>query len=98
MGFTEQYAVAQDVGFIGRVAIAISQAAIAINGELASTPHAAQRGALAVKVLTEPPLQWARIFAFGVAADETITTGSTDAAIFARVSAIWNDYALAHTA
>lgn len=90
--WTAQSVLAVNVDFVSRVKMATVAAAIAITTEPANTPNHDQRAILARAVATDPTA-YANRFAVGVAADITISLGSSDAVLNSRVAAIWNTYA-----
>lgn len=91
--YTTQATLAVDAAWIQRVQIAIVKVAIDdIGAESDQITNHATRLALAKKVV-ENPERWARLLAWGVAADMTVTANTSDAAIFSRVLFIWNSYA-----
>lgn len=97
MPYIDQYNNSQDTDFKKRVHIALITAAVDIAGEVkpVGTPPVGlikwqKRAELAKSVLSNNSVgQWALL----VAADPTITLASTDAAILARVSAVFDDVA-----
>jgi hypothetical protein len=95
---TEQYALASDDAFIGKVMICVAKAAIAISGEVCggseqpSNAAHAKRAKWAMEALL-PPRTMAEKMAVGVAANGTITIASEDADIEWTVSSIIDDYA-----
>jgi hypothetical protein len=88
--YKDQYqSVQNDSVFVGRILAAAVQAAIAIYGELNTTPSHAARAAFAIKVM-QSPSSYATQFAWATVADPTIDATATDATIFARINAQWN--------
>lgn len=98
MTLTEQYTLASNEIFIGRVLMAAVTAAIEIGGEECGgtdEPTVDQhllRSAWAQRVLQDP-LGEAYNLAMGVAANPAITTESTDSDIQFTVNSLINDYA-----
>lgn len=101
MALIDEFLVASDSKFIGRVTAAIIAAAHAILNEGSGTPNHANRIAFASKVIDNPNVYGALI-AKGVATDPQTATDMgdpfnsdniTDADINNAVSAQWNDYA-----
>lgn len=91
--YTTQATLAADVTFISRVRVsAVKYAIDNVYVEAGSVALHEERLVLAKKVVNEPDL-YARRIAHGIVADLTITENSTDAAIFARLNAVWNIYA-----
>ena len=76
---TERADVAVNPAFIRRVRQAVIKAAADIAAEDPSTANHAARVALA-KVVTTYPTEWAKNFAFGVANNTNVGTGSSDPA------------------
>lgn len=98
MTLTEQYTLASDDAFIGKVMIAVAKAAIAVSGEACggagqptNTAHV-KRAAWALESL-EAPRAMAEKMAVGVVADGTITAESSDSDIELTVNSIIDDYA-----
>lgn len=98
----DQWNLAQDVNFTGRVRQSFCVAAIAIHGE-SQTVLTAQRDAFGKQVLLNQIAGLPALLAIAVAADSTVATlaGSpplqanvTDAAISNAVSACWNSFAV----
>ena len=89
--YAEQATLAADAVFQSRVQVAMEGAAIAIVNEDPGTANHASRAALASRVLSDP-MNWRVRFAPAVTADVTITAAASDAAIFTRVSAVWNAF------
>lgn len=99
MTLTEQYALASDDAFIGKVMICVAKAAIAISGEACgaagqptNAAHA-KRAEWALEALAAPPRTMAEKMAVGVAANGTITGASSDSDIEWTVNSIIDDYA-----
>lgn len=98
MTLTEQYALASDDAFIGRVMICVAKAAIAISGEACggtdqpSNFAHAKRAIWALETLAAPRTM-AEKMAVGVAANGTITGASSDSDIEWTVNSIIDDYA-----
>lgn len=90
--YTSQAALANDTTFQARVKIAAFSAAIAISNEATTVPNHAKRIAFA-QVFTTASDSYIPKLAFGVAADATITAGSSDAALQTRLNAIWDTFA-----
>ena len=98
MTLTEQYALASDDAFIGKVMICVAKAAIAISGEACggagqptNAAHA-KRAVWALEALAAPRTM-AEKMAVGVAANGTITGASSDSDIEWTVNSIIDDYA-----
>ena len=98
MTLTDQYTLASNEVFIGRVLMAAVTAAIAVGGEACGgtdQPTNGQhilRAAWAQRVLKDP-LGEAYNLAMGVAANPAITAESTDNDIQFTVNSLINDYA-----
>jgi hypothetical protein len=98
MTLTEQYALASDDAFIGKIMICVVKAAIAISGEVCggseqpSNAAHVKRAKWAMEALLSP---WAMAgkMAVGVAANGTITGASSDSDIEWTVNSIIDDYA-----
>lgn len=91
MAYSDQVTLQQDAAFVERAVFAITAAAIAISNEAANVMGHDRRILLAARVLTHDPI--ARSLVPGVLVDSSITAGSSDAQLDARVAAIWNAYA-----
>jgi Kef-type K+ transport system membrane component KefB len=90
--FSTQAQLAVDVAFLERVELAIVSAAIDVSNEATSTPNHSWRAALAQRVVAAPNT-YAQQMAWGIVADTSITSSSTDTVLKNRVAAIWNTYA-----
>ena len=88
--YEQQYlSIQNDNKFLGRITASAVQAAIAIYGEVNTTPGHAQRALYATKVMASPD-GYARSIAWSVVSDPTIDSTASDAAIFSRLGAVWN--------
>ena len=98
MTLTENYTLASDDAFIGKVMICVAKAAIAISGEACGGANQptngahAKRAAWALEALAAPRAMAEKI-AVGVAANGTITGASSDSDIEWTVNSIIDDYA-----
>lgn len=82
---------AQDAVFLDRVKMALISTALAVQAEATNTANHASRSAYAIQVLANPT-GYARLFAPAVTVDGNATTGSTDAQLESRCSAIYNAF------
>lgn len=89
MGFTEQFALATDVGFVARVQQAGVTAAIALMND----PATPLRVANYCSSLLNNPYGMARNLAFGVAANGAITLESSDSDLQWTVNSVLWAYA-----
>jgi hypothetical protein len=98
---TERADIAVRPDFIRRVRQAIIQAAADIGSEDAGTANHTSRVELA-KVVTTYPTEWAKNFAFGVANNSNVGTGSSDpaddsadgdGALQFVINSLWDTYA-----
>lgn len=92
MSYNADYSNAQNGTLLQAIQESICSTAIAIQSESVATALHTQRSALALLVLANP-IGWAQLMAYGICANGNVTTGSTDAQIDTRVSAVWNAYA-----
>ena len=83
----------QDDVFLHRVQMAIVSTALAVQAESAGTANHAARSAFAIRLLADP-IGFARMMAPGMTVDGNTTSGSTDANLETRASAIFNAYAV----
>lgn len=90
--YTNQAALAVNPTFIERVELAAVSAALDVYNEAPGTTGHSARAAMARQVV-ESPDPWARVLAWGVAADVSISAATTDTALKSRIAAIWNTYA-----
>ena len=88
MSLLTAYTTATNDAFINRVRMALIDVALTLIID-AGAP--ADQKTFARKVLREPRV-WASHFAFGGAADETLTNASTDAQIKTKLQAIFPSY------
>lgn len=98
MTLTEQYALASDDAFIGRVMICVAKAAISISGEACGgagqpTNAAHAKRAEWAQDALEAPRSMAERMAIGVASNGTITAESSDSDLEWTVNSIIDDYA-----
>ena len=92
MNFNQQSAAATDATFIQMVEQAMIKVSQDIATEAVGVAGHAARYAFAVQCLRSPDV-FAPLLARGVVADTTTDKTATDAAIYNRLSAIWNGYA-----
>lgn len=93
MAFTDQYTLAQDVTFRGRIQVAVVKSAIAVQAESPSgVPNHSARAALAASVLHDPT-GYAALFAQGVVTNGSITEASPDGDLEFTVNSMWDAYA-----
>lgn len=97
MSFIDQFQLAQDGEFIGRVTMAMQKSANAIYSEAPSTPGHTQRAQFAVGVLAQPQTK-GRQYSFSVASNPSITSESSDNDIEFTVNSMWDAWANADTA
>ncbi|GII88273.1 hypothetical protein Ssi03_62630 [Sphaerisporangium siamense] len=95
MAYLDQAALAADANFQLKIKVGIATAAVQIAGEdKASLSDAVytKRQALATSVLLESP-RWVERFAWAVASNAAVTSGSSDSDIQFTINAQWNDLA-----
>lgn len=91
MAFTADYALGTDAEFQQRIQMAIVSTAVAVQSEAVSTANHYQRSAYALRVLADPA-GFAKLMGLGFTVNGATNSGSTDAALESRASAIWNAY------
>ena len=95
MSFIDAFELAQNEAFVQRVQQAMVKSAIAVSAESPSDPANlvldAARLSYATTVLRDPPRN-ARLMAFGVVTNGTITAESSDSDIEFTVNSMWSAY------
>lgn len=89
MAYVDQAALAGNAEFVGRVRMAMLDAATDIYSEEPATDYHAQRGDLAVQVARDPN-RWQAPFVELICSDSALTTSSTDSDIKTAVASVWN--------
>lgn len=97
MAYIDQFALAQDANMQKRVAVAVTAAALQIQGEDPTALRPQQyikRQSLSRSIILDPTTSKAQKFTWLlVCANSPIVSGTTDANLLTAVASIWDDVA-----
>lgn len=91
MAFSDDFQLLSDQEFVGRVTIAIVNAALGVMAENKTVAGHDLRVAFAEQILRAPD-QMTNVVIFGIVAGQGFTKNVSDAALTARINAIFNLY------